>query len=317
VSSHGSTSNPSGRKPVSALIVTWNNLATLAECMTALRRELPAEGEILTFDNHSLDDSAQIAQDCGALVQRHGSNIGFAAGMNRLAAVAHGDVLLVVNPDVFVSPGSIWALLSHFPEGSERKIVGGLLSRTSGEPERASARPFPTAASLTRWLVTREGGTWAIPTSAQEVQAVSGAFFAITRSLWRELGGFDEGYLHSGEDLDLFWRAAQSRATVWFEPAAKAIHLGGASVRQAPLQIDAVRISGMLRLVRRREGRLAAAVLRAMLLLRSLIALVLDRLRIHPLSAQRRARAKALLGLAVAGEGDPRLRLPAAPKRPE
>ena len=297
--------------------MTWNNVATLAECMTALRRELPAESEILTFDNHSLDDSAQIARDCGASVQRHDSNIGFAAGMNRLAAVADGDVLLLVNPDVFISPGSIGALMSHFPEGSERKIVGGLLSRTSGEPEPASARPFPTAASLTRRLVTRKGVTWAIPASAQEVQAVSGAFFAITRGLWRELGVFDEGYLHSGEDLDLFWRAAQSRATVWFEPTAKGTHIGGASVRQAPLEIDAVRLSGMLRLVRRREGRLAAAVLRAVLLLRSLIALVLDRLRVHPLSAERRARAKALLGLAVAGEGYPRLRLPAAPERLE
>lgn len=302
-------------RAVSALIVTWNNSATIADCIAALRHELPADSEILAFDNHSLDDSARIARDSGAWVQRHDSNIGFAAGMNRLATRADRDVLLLVNPDVFVRPGALEALLSHLPRGSDRKIVGGLLSRTSGEPELASARPFPSASSLTRWLATRESATWPIPASAQEVQAVSGAFFAITRELWRELGGFDEGYLHSGEDLDLFWRAAGSGATVWFEPAAKATHLGGASVHQAPLQIDAVRMAGALRLVRRREGPLAAALLRAVLLLRSLVALVLDTVRVHPLSAQRRRRAKALLSLAVFGERDRRLRLPTEPER--
>src|SRR5262245_15613180 len=317
VSSHDSMSEAGGRTPVSALIVTWNNEATVADCISALRRELPAASEILVFDNDSLDGSAHVAQDSGARVQKHDSNIGFAAGMNRLAADGDGGLLLVVNPDLFVSPGSVDALLSHFPTGHERKIVGGLLLTAEGEPEPASARPFPTAVSLVRWLLSRSSATWSVPASAQEVPAVSGAFFAIPSGLWCELDGFDEGYLHSGEDLDLFWRAARAGARVWFDPAAKATHLGGASVRQAPLEIDAVRLSGALRLVRRREGRLAAALLRAVLFLRSLIVLVLDRLRLHPLSAPRRARAKALLGLAVAGEGDPRLRLPTAPERSE
>jgi GT2 family glycosyltransferase len=317
VSTYGSTSEASTRKPVSALIVTWNNQATVADCIAALRRELPPESEILTFDNDSLDESVRVAEDGGASVQKHDSNIGFAAGINRLAAMADGYVLLVVNPDVFVSPGSIGSLLSHFAEGSERKIVGGLLLGASGEPEPASARPFPTASGLACWLLSRKSPTWSVPSSAREVQAVSGALFAITRELWCELGGFDEAYLHSGEDLDLFWRATRSGASVWFEPAATATHVGGASVRQAPLEIDAVRLSGALRLVRRREGRLATALLRAVLLVRALIALVLDTLGVHRLSAQRRARAKALLGLAVVGEGDPRLRLPTAPERCE
>ena len=317
VSRSGSRSEPRATTPVSALIVTWNNQETVADCIAALRRELPGASEILVFDNDSVDESARIAQDGGARVHMHGSNIGFAAGMNRLAAMASGDVLLSVNPDLFASAGSIRALLSHFPERGERKIVGGLLIKANGEPEPASAQPFPTASSLSRWLISHRSATWSIPASAREVQAVSGALFAISRELWRELGGFDEGYLHSGEDLDLCWRAARSGASVWCEPAAKGTHLGGASVRQAPLQIDAVRLSGALRLVRKREGRHAAALLRVVLLLRSLIALVLDGLRVHRLSAQRRARARAILSLAVAGEGASRLRLPAEPEHPD
>ena len=306
---------PDARRSVSALIVTWNNQATIADCIAALRRELPTDGEVLTFDNHSLDESARIAEASGARVQVHESNIGFAAGMNRLAAQADGDVLLLVNPDVFMCSSAVGSVLSHFRGGNVRKIVGGLLFRTNGDPEMASARPFPTASSLALWLLTRKRPTWPLPTSARTVQAVSGAFFAITRELWRELGGFDEGYLHSGEDLDLFWRAARSGASVWFEPAAKATHLGSASVHQASLQIDALRLAGAIRLVRKREGPLAAALLRAVLLVRSVSALLLDSLRIHRLSDQRRARARALVSLAVLGQRDPRLRLPIGPER--
>ena len=315
MSDHGSTSELATRPDVSALVVTWNNEATLARCLTALRRALPPESEILTFDNGSVDESVRVADRCGARVRVNDSNVGFAAGMNRLASDASGDVIVLVNPDVFVHPRAVESLLSHLPNGNERSIVGGLLCGTRGEPEPTSARPVPTAAQLAVWLLTRRRRTWAVPTVPRPVEAISGAFFATTHALWHELGGLDEGYRHSGEDLDLCWRATRAGASVWFEPGAKATHLGGASVRQAPLEIDALRLSGALRLVRKREGAVAAALLRSVLLARSVVVLALDRLRIHRLSGPRRRRARAFVDLAIFGERDSRLQLPSEPER--
>lgn len=299
---------------VSALVVTWNNEATLRECLVALDRALPPGSEILTFDNHSVDDSPLIAVSCGARGLVHDSNIGFAAGMNRLAEMAHGEVFVLVNPDVFVHPGSIAALLRHLPTARERTVVGGMLVGTDGECSPASARPFPTALSLTRWLVTRRSATWRLPAVAQDVSAVSGAFFATTRVLWCELAGFDEAYRHSGEDLDFFWRASCAGASVRFEPRAVATHVGGGSVRQAPLQIDALRVAGALRLVRKREGTLAETLVRGVLLSRSLTALALDALRIRRLSTQRRTRAHAFVSLALHGDRGRGLQLPVEPR---
>jgi GT2 family glycosyltransferase len=304
----------SDERSISVLVVTWNNETTLAVCLTALRRELPAGGEILCFDNHSVDGSRVIAESNGAHVAASDSNVGFASGMNRLAATARGEVLVLLNPDVFVHTDAIKALLSHFPRADERKIVGGMLLGADGEPELTSARLFPSAWSILSWLLTRRRSTRPLPIAAQEVDAVSGAFFATTLELWRELGGFDEAYRHSWEDLDLFWRASRIGASVWFEPGAVATHIGGASVRQAPLQIDALRLYGALRFVRKRQGALAAALLRTALLFRSLTVLTLDALRIHRLSGQRRARALALLSLAFAGESGRRLQLPVEPE---
>ena len=101
---------------------------------------------------------------------------------------------------------------------------------------------------------------------------------------------------------------------MWFEPGAEATHLGGASVRQAPPQIDALRLYGALRFVRKRQGALAAALLRTALLLRSLTVLTLDALRIHRLDGRRRTRAVALLGLAFSRESGRRLQLPVEPE---
>ena len=163
--------------------------------------------------------------------------------------------------------------------------------------------------------MTQRRSRWSVPEVAQQVEAVSGAFFATSRTVWRQLGGFDQAYLHSGEDLDLFWRASRIGATVLFEPHARATHVGGASVRQAAIQIDALRLSGALRLVRRREGPAAALLVRIVLLSRSAGALALDGLHIHRLSARRRDRAKAIARLALLGDGGPRLQLPLEPER--
>ena len=304
----------SEERSISVLVVTWNNEATLPDCLTALRRELPADGELLCFDNLSVDGSRAIAERYGARVDASDSNIGFAAGMNRLATSARGEVLVLLNPDVFLHSSAIRAMLRHFSREDDHKVVGGLLVGTDGDPELTSARLLPTAWSIFRWLLTRRRSTRSVPVEAQEVEAVSGAFFATTRELWRELGGFDEAYRHSWEDLDFFWRASRSGATVWFEPGAEATHLGGASVRQAPLRIDALRMYGALRFVRKRQGALAAALLRTALLFRSLTVLTLDALRIHRLDGRRRTRALALLSLAFSGEGGRRLQLPVEPE---
>lgn len=304
----------SEERSISVLVVTWNNETTLPDCLTALRHELPADAEILCFDNHSVDGSRVIAESYGARVEASNANVGFAAGMNRLAATARGEILVLLNPDVFLQSGAMKALLRHFQRADEHKIVGGLLLGTDGKPELTSARLYPTAWSIISWLLARRRSTRSLPTAAQEVDAVSGAFFATTRVLWQELAGFDEAYRHSWEDLDFFWRASSSGATVWFEPGADATHLGGASVRQAPLEIDALRLCGALRFVRKRQGALAAAFLRTALLFRSLTVLALDALRIHRLDGRRRTRALALLSLAFSGEAGRRLQLPVEPE---
>jgi len=41
----------------------------------------------------------------------------------------------------------------------------------------------------------------------RRVPAVTGACVVLPRALWEQLGGFDEGYMNGGEDIDLCFRA--------------------------------------------------------------------------------------------------------------
>ena len=53
---------------------------------------------------------------------------------------------------------------------------------------------------------------------------MSGAFFAVSRANWLDLGGFDESYFAYHEDIDLSLRAWQRGLTIQYVPDAVALH---------------------------------------------------------------------------------------------
>jgi GT2 family glycosyltransferase len=71
----------------------------------------------------------------------------------------------------------------------------GIRINLKGKPEHVRTLPFR--------LLPR-------PAARGAAEAVTGACLLIDRALWRELGGFDEGYLNGCEDVDLCFRAAEA-----------------------------------------------------------------------------------------------------------
>lgn len=75
------------------------------------------------------------------------------------------------------------------------------------------------------------------------VDHVIGAFYVIRRSLFQELGGFDEGFFVYFEDLDLSERVRGRGWTILFASEISSSHVGGGTSRQ----IKARRLSYVLR----------------------------------------------------------------------
>lgn len=198
---------------VSFIIPLYNCLPLTQAMLASLRATLPADfpHEILFVDDGSTDGTRDWLATLTAPPFRvilNERNLGYAAANNRAAALARGEFLGLLNNDLLLTPRWLEPLLdAHTFLGPARAgLIGnvqlearsgaidhaGIVINVQGKPIHLRALP-PRAARLTRSL-------WTPP-------AVTGACVLVQRSVWQQLGGFDEAFMNGGEDIDLCFRA--------------------------------------------------------------------------------------------------------------
>ena len=249
--------------PVTAAVVNYNAKAYLLECVSSLREERVAE--IVVADNGSVDGSEEAVRsaDPGVTYVQTGANLGYGTGVNRAVARSDGEqpFLLCLNADARLEPGALAAMLGAFDARPEVGIVGPRIEDPDGTLY-PSVRTFPKPLDAVGHAVL--GMVWeSNPFTRRyrmldldhevpaDVDWVSGSCFVIRRACWESIGGFDEGYFMYAEDVDLCWRARNAGWEVAFEPAARAVHVGGVSTDRHPYRMIAEHHRGLLRFARR------------------------------------------------------------------
>ena len=119
-------------------------------------------------------------------------------------------------------------------------------------------------------------------TDPVDVDWVSGACFAVRRSAFSSVGGFDEGYFMYVEDLDLCWRLKRAGWRVRYVPTAEVIHTGGVSASRYPYRMLIAHHRSTWRFARRTTRGRSRAMLPAvgvLLLARLGVALVQESAR--------------------------------------
>jgi len=96
---------------VAAVIPTWNRRDLLATLLRSLAEQTRPFSEVIVVDNGSEDDSADLAAGAGAKVLKMGSNLGFAAAVNRGIESTGAEWVAILNNDVTLEPDWLAKLL--------------------------------------------------------------------------------------------------------------------------------------------------------------------------------------------------------------
>ena len=248
---------------VAAVVVSHGHAAELVRSLPALA---PQVDDLLVIAN--LPGSVGELPE-GVRVLENARPLPFAANVNLGVGSTVGEYVLVSNPDAVPEPGAIETLVAFADDHPRAGLVGPLVLWPDGTWQ-PSLRRFPTILG-TIWrrtplrLVRRpyEHQTSHYGTRpAEPVQGdwlLGGACLLMRRAMLEQIGGWDAGFRHYVEDIDVAYRAAQAGWERWLVPAAVARHDYAAVIDKRFLSRHTLwHARGMLRFLRKHPERLRA-----------------------------------------------------------
>jgi GT2 family glycosyltransferase len=261
---------------VSVIIVSWNVSSFLRKCIQSIHDQENASFQIIVVDNASTDDSVDMVrrQFADVTLVAEDSNLGFGPANNVGLSHAEGRYVFLLNPDTLVSYGALTELMAFLDQHPAFEMVGPRLVGPDGGVQRVCARSLPTLTQALFYalylhrlphvgarLAQRLMSPYDLD-DAQEVGAISGAAMFARRSAIEEIGGFDEVFLHTAEDVDLCLRLKQRGGRIFYLPQARIVHFGGQSAAFAPARAATMGFISMHEYFRRSGGRASALAYR-------------------------------------------------------
>jgi GT2 family glycosyltransferase len=230
-------------------------------------------------DNASTDDSVGVVRRLApeATVLEMGRNAGYSAGINAaLAKAGPFTAVLVLNPDVRLTPGCVRTLLGVLrTEGTgiavpllvdgEDRLIHTMrrepaTRRVLGDALLGAVRAgrYPALGEMVtdeRRYTTETVTDWA-----------EGSTVLFSAECWERCGPWDESFFLYSEETDFALRARDAGLATRFTPAARAVHLEGDS-KVSPGLWTLLTLN-KVRLYRRRHNAVATAAFWAALVLR-------------------------------------------------
>jgi N-acetylglucosaminyl-diphospho-decaprenol L-rhamnosyltransferase len=218
------------------VVVTYSPGDALTGFLTSLSSATTAPYDVVLADNGSTDGAPQAAVGPGVRLLETGGNLGYGRAANAGAAGASEDWLVVANPDVAWTPGSLDELLDAAARWPAAGCIGPAIRTPDGQLY-PSARAFP---SLGRGIGHALLGPfwpsnpWTRSYRAEAGKPVegptgwlSGSCMLLRRSAFEAVGGFDPSYFMYCEDMDLCRRLGEAGFQNVYVPSAVVTHTGG------------------------------------------------------------------------------------------
>jgi N-acetylglucosaminyl-diphospho-decaprenol L-rhamnosyltransferase len=249
---------------VSAVVVSHGHADELTRSLPGLVPQVDETVVVANFPGSVLDVPV------GVRVLENPRPLPLAANVNLGIAATTGEYVLAVNPDAIAEPTAVSALVAFADEHPRCGIAGPQMRWPDGtwQPSR---RRFPTVrGTIVRRTPLRhlrppyetQREHYALdehPGEPVHADWMLGAFLLMRRTMLDEIGGWDAGYRHYCEDIDLCYRAEQAGWERWYVPDAVVTHAYAAVIDQRFLSRHTLwHARGMARFVRKHPERLLA-----------------------------------------------------------
>jgi GT2 family glycosyltransferase len=232
---------------LSIIIVNYKSAALILDCIQSIIQQTTAISyEIIVVDNDSQDNSEQIILQQYPQVRwlQMGYNAGFSRGNNAGLRIAHGDMLLLLNPDTIVLDHALDGCVTRFHAADYAACAVQLLN-PDGSPQITGnyfmkgglnhLLPLPYWGGFLRWLgyalQTKVPNVRAAAT-AQEVDWINGAYLMVKKSTIEKAGLMDEDFFLYAEETEWCSRIKKVGQLVVYGDL-HVIHLQGESANAA------------------------------------------------------------------------------------
>jgi GT2 family glycosyltransferase len=231
-----------GDPKISIIIPTRDKCHLLRKCIESITKGTDyANYEIIVLDNDSRDPVTlkyfrEVSQT--ARIFHCPGPFNFSAINNRGATEAHGDFLLFLNNDTEVlRPDWIRALIEQ-AQRPEIGAVGAKLLFRDGRIQHAGVvlGVHGVAAHAFRLMRDEGDNRTSLAKVIRNCSAVTGACMMIRRSLFEQIGRFDEGFPVDFNDVDLCLRLRERGYLIVYTPLALLRHHESATRRGFPGQ---------------------------------------------------------------------------------
>ena len=269
------STRPAATGYVLVVVVTFNSADVLPDLLASLPGGMDGVAwRLAVADNASSDDSVALVRRLSpdALVVETGRNAGYSAGIN--AAVAAGvaagvqhDAVLVLNPDVRLTPGCGRTLLDTLGDPRVGIVVPRLQDGSGALIFSMRRRPTVLRALGDAALGARRAGR--VPVlgevvtnpreyrHTQDLDWAEGSTQMVSAACWTRCGSWDESYFLYSEEAEYDLRVGDVGYLVRYQPAARATHLKGGSGTSPGLW--RLLVLNRVRLYGRRNGTLPTA----------------------------------------------------------
>jgi GT2 family glycosyltransferase len=212
--------------PVASIIIpVWNRADLTRQCLDALGDTVaPDVCELIAIDNHSTDETPALlaAHPLSPAVIRNDANLGFARACNQGAAAARGEFLLFLNNDTVPTPGWLEPMIEILRGDPGVAIVGSRLLYPDSRLIQHAGVAFDAPVPFHLWCLFP--ADWPQANVQCDVGAVTAACMLVRRSVFHELGGFDERYLNGFEDVDFCLRVVEKGHRIVYCPRSVVLH---------------------------------------------------------------------------------------------